>query len=349
MCRRLAQSIVIRLKHRAIVFAAISMLPGMAAADIVLTPRVSYYFDNFTSLDSSVSGDPSYIQNMLNQLNSELKSALGPTANLAIASSNLALRSQQAAYKLYGATLDGRWGEGNRLYVTALTGTANVQTFLSQQFVVSSTYLSSSAQDIWTSSEVTNSALRRVDVELAYEYDDFTAGLRFEQVRQHFVGVQTTVISQNFANMVGALQGVAPDFNLASLQGTSEGDIVYNLYSARMGVSVHTAKTEEARNDFTLSAQLHVSYSPPAHAAGVLQANDATALPMILTGATERSLSAGPDVSVGYTHYFSRWLGVDFRYRAIVYFPISGALSGTQKSSDPRVNHGLMVGISLLH
>ena len=337
-----------RLKHGPLVVAAISILPGIAAADIVVTPRVSYYFDNFTSLDSSVSGDPSYVQNMLSRLNNELKSSLGPTANLAIASSDLALRSQQAAYKLYGATLDGRWGEGNRLYVTGLTGTANVQTFLTQQFIVNSTYLSSSAQDIWTSSEVTNAALRRVDIELAYEHNDFTAGLRFEQVRQHFVGVQTTVISQNFANMVGALQGVPPDFNLASLQGTSAGDIVYNLYSARMGVSVHTAKTEEAKNDFTLSAQLHVSYSPPSHASGVLQANDPTALPMILTGTTDKSVSAGPDVSVGYTFYFSHSLGVDFRYRAIVYFPISGALSGTQKSSDPRVNHGLMIGISFL-
>ena len=329
-----------------ILIGVMSVVPGLASADIVFTPRVSYYFDNFNALDSSVSADPSYVKNMIDQLNSQLKSALGPTASIAMANSSIALKTQQAAYKLYGASIDGRWGQGDRLYATFLTGTANVQAYLLQQATFDTTYLSSSAQDLSTSSEVTNSSLRRFDVELVYEHNDFTAGIRLEREKEHFVGQQVTTMSQNFENLVGASIGAQPTFNLASLQGTSQGDITYNVYSARAGASLHTAKIEESKNDFSLSAQLQVSYSPAAYGHGELAAAGQASVPLVIQGTTDSSWSAGPDVSVGYTYRFAHSAALDLRYRAIVYFPIHGELSGTQKSSDPRVNQGLNVGIS---
>jgi len=50
----------------------------------------------------------------------------------------------------------------------------------------------------------------------------------------------------------------------------------------------------------------------------------------------------GPDISVGYVHRFTDTIGLDVRYRAIVYFPISGSRS----FDDPRVNHGINAGLT---
>jgi hypothetical protein len=54
-------------------------------------------------------------------------------------------------------------------------------------------------------------------------------------------------------------------------------------------------------------------------------------------------LSAGPDLSVGYSLRLNARMGLDARYRGVFYFP----LSGSRSISDPRVNHGFNLGISV--
>ena len=50
----------------------------------------------------------------------------------------------------------------------------------------------------------------------------------------------------------------------------------------------------------------------------------------------------GPDISVGYVHRFTDTIGLDVRYRAIVYFPVGGS----RDFDDPRVNHGINAGLT---
>jgi hypothetical protein len=52
--------------------------------------------------------------------------------------------------------------------------------------------------------------------------------------------------------------------------------------------------------------------------------------------------TVGPDISVGYMYRVSDRFGVDLRYRATVYFTVSGP----SDFKDSRVNHGVGLGFT---
>jgi len=52
--------------------------------------------------------------------------------------------------------------------------------------------------------------------------------------------------------------------------------------------------------------------------------------------------TVGPDISVGYMYRVSDRFGVDVRYRATIYFTVSGP----SDFKDSRVNHGVGLGFT---
>jgi|KBSMisStaDraftv2_1062788.scaffolds.fasta_scaffold257051_1 hypothetical protein len=334
----------------------VMIAPAALPAELYFLPKVSGYFDNFTSLDSTVSASNASVQDTVDTFNDELHALLGPSANISVTHSDLSLKSQQANYRLAGGSLQLLWtGTGgdsfkNRLTLSVLAGRADVRTELLTRSLFNFQFGTQTAQDITTTSDDNLSHLQRLDTELSIEmqltdHAGVVGSARWERVRDRVEGRQKTVSSQNIASLILSLAGQSPLFNLSEVDGTNEGDITYNLYSARLGAVVHTLDSASERHFFYLSAQVHASYSPAAKGHLISTPDDPSLGigSVVVEGKTVPSWSAGPDIVAGYTYQPLPRFGVYFQYRTTVYF----GLSGDTRASDPRVNHGATAGLML--
>lgn len=320
--------------------------------ELYFVPQASAYFDNYTSLDSTLSANQPAFQDTINSLNQALQSILGPTANLTVPRTDLTLKSSQANYKMGGGSLIYVWsGSGvdsfnNRISLTALAGSATVHSDLLASSIVDFSYGSQTAQDIAITTDSNTSHLNRLDVEATLEMGvtpniGIIGSVRWERVRDSIDGRQETALSQNISSLVYSLAGQPPLLNLAIVDGTTTGHVTLNTYSARVGASIHTYDAPSTRHFLYMSGLLQASYSPAATGHLYTVADDPTIPPTGFVGQTASSWSAGPDFIVGYTYKPTPWIGINLQYRTTVYF----GLSGDTKASDPRVNHGAILGI----
>lgn len=125
-----------------------------------------------------------------------------------------------------------------------------------------------------------------------------------------------------------------PDFpaNVAGLQENS----LQETFSARAGVTAFVPVNENMTAFF--NGMVHASYQPSITSTTQF---DGLSFPIVETSDSE--FSAGPDFAVGAQFILSDGVAVDVRYRANLFFPISGE----QSFSDSRVNHGVNLGVSL--
>jgi opacity protein-like surface antigen len=187
---------------------------------------------------------------------------------------------------------------------------------------------------------------QRIDVELSVQHrlnETFAlvGGIRYERLKSEGLYNGTTTSSTNILNLLRILTGEPDlDLGLQSVEQDIEIDSKDETYSIRGGAAAFVPITGSVLG--YVNGLLHVSHSPAAtFSRRVTDPTNGS-----VTEGTDRAASSetsvGPDLAVGALFRFSDNVALDVRYRGIFYFPVAGDLS----FDDPRVNHGLNVGLT---
>jgi long-subunit fatty acid transport protein len=314
----------------ALVVLSVGVLPVWA--DMSFTPRVTYYFDNITQRQSATNFNTPAIQQTVDRIGA-LAQRLGATFSSSPVDN--ARNSTQLAFPQFGGTLTYGWG-GNDATQVALTGlygrTTERDTLIAQEFL-NFGFAGVNVQDTVTSTRHAKGDFTRLDLEATIQHRlnetfSFIGGVRAERTYAHFSGVTESTLSSNFTNLVASRSGGAPYYIPAQPPTQVDYSQTSWIYSARVGAAAYAPVGD--KHLFYVNGLLQVSYSPSAN------------LQNGFLGRTSTQTSLGPDFSVGYMYRISDRFGVDLRYRATVYFPISGS----SDFKDSRVNHGVSLGFT---
>jgi hypothetical protein len=323
----------------AAVLLATGLAAGAARADVSITPRFAYYFDNTSQRQTAVDLNTASAQALLNTINS-LAGALGATFTTQPA--NSARRSSQLTFPQYGATVSfGLHGsDATQIALTALYGTARGNdTTIDQQFF-QYRYLGVNVQDTLATTAQRQGRFSRLDVEATLQHRlnetfSLVGGLRGERTQSAFDRTIQSGLSTNFQNLVLLSAGGAPYFLTAPVPETAHDSVSTWVYSARFGAAAYAPVGD--KHLFYVNGLLQLSRTPNATVMTYVKSSGAT-----LTNTANGETTVGPDISVGYLYRASDRFGIELRYRATVYF----TLSGDSKFSDSRVNHGLSLGFT---
>jgi long-subunit fatty acid transport protein len=306
-----------------------------ARADISFTPWVAYYFDNITQRQSATNFNSPAVQQTVGQL-AALSQKLGGTFSSTPADS--ARNSTQLAFPEFGGTLAFGWGgnDANQVALTGLYGRTSEHDTLIVGQDFNFGFEGVNVQDTAIQTSHRSGDFTRLDLEATIQHrlnETFSliAGLRAEQTNAHFTQVSTFVQSSNFVNLVASKFGLPPLYTLAQPPGLGEFSQTSWIYSARVGAAAFAPVGD--RHLFYVNGLLQVSYDPRAN----LETN------FLFTASSQQSVTMlGPDFSVGYLYRIGDRFALDLRYRATVYFPISGP----SDFKDSRVAHGPSVGLT---
>ena len=159
--------------------------------------------------------------------------------------------------------------------------------------------------------------LHRTDIEATAQTTltqniGWIAGVRDERVRIHY--------TSNITSSIGGPLGVTTLTNsIPFLDG-------YDLYSIRGGATGVFPVTSAGNLRMYGAALAFVGYRNP-----VMNNPDRF----------DKAWYIGPDLSVGFQWSFTERFALDARYRAILFFPVSGSVP----IGDPRVTHGLVLAM----
>lgn len=328
---------------------ALALIPVSAPAQVTITPRFSGYFDNSSQQQSTTTilsqqGTSARIE----AGNAELRKLFGDDASFDVGESGLISGGKQIFFPLFGAsvTFSPTGNQRTQLTLTALSGrsssTVNALSRSTQQLTVAG--LRAEDLVVTTSTGIVRS--RRLDLEMTLQHRldetfSFIGGVRVERVRSRLSVIGDLAATQNGTNLVSALLGGPVDLSLAtdSFQATSRGTSL--TYGARVGAAAFVPVDQN--NLFYVNGLLHVSHlaaQTPTLATKFDSSTD------IVTDRTRRpsETTVGPDISVGYLRRFNERIAVDLRYRGIFYF----AVEGVRSFDDPRVSHGVNLGVSYI-
>jgi len=318
-----------------------------AYADVIVGPRIAYYFDNSNLRTSDGSdqvliarqGDEAFVQNLRDVFQTDdvtfdtTLEGEGVTAN-------------QIGFAMYGGmvnfgddrdrfTLSAGYGEGSGdiELLSAATSTLSVD--------------GASITDIATQTISGTVDYKRIDLEATWqrrqnEQFAFFAGVRFERIEADAdVNIRSAETGTITAEILSQETGMAvsPQSSVSEFATTNEAALV--TASARVGATMFAPIGENAVA--FANGMFHASYQP-AYTARIITR------PLSVQGNEVNSdfenpdeISLGPDIAVGAQFILSDSLALDVRYRAVLFFPISG----DQSFSDARVNHGVNLGLSL--
>ncbi|MEO1221573.1 MAG: hypothetical protein AAFY42_09540, partial [Pseudomonadota bacterium] len=132
---------------------------------------------------------------------------------------------------------------------------------------------------------------------------------------------------------------VPPQSSITEFATTNEAALV--TASARAGATLFAPFGDNAVA--FANGMFHASYQPAYTARIITRPVSFAADDVNSDFENPDEISIGPDIAVGAQFILSNSLALDVRYRAVLFFPISG----DQSFSDARVNHGLNLGLSL--
>jgi hypothetical protein len=316
-------------------------------ARISITPRFSGYFDNSVQRQSSAEaiGDRG-ATDRLDDIGQTLRSLFGNGAGISIGDTQLISGGNQTFFAMGGASVTVPVDDRTQLTLTGLYGSTHGDVRVLSTSTQRLTVAGVTAQDLLVSSTQGRIRLRRIDVELSAqrrltENFSLTGGARIERVRERLVAGGEFEATQNGANLIRALSGdpaLDPSLSVSHFTATSRGTTT--VYSLRGGGAAFAPIG--GGQSFYVNGMLHVSRLPvQARTLNLIFVENGDHVEAQTKAPGE--WSAGPDVSVGYSLRINDRLGLDARYRGVFYFP----LSGVRKISDPRVNHGFNVGVSV--
>ena len=341
--------------RKQLALASLAVLAAAAAtparADVVIGPRVSYYFDNSnlrtTGIDAGLEeGDALAPADI-----AVLRTAFGVEPELASIGESEGVLADQIGYPMVGAMVN--FGDDrDRFTLTAMYGSGEGDVALSAAVSRTLTLGDSQFVDLLNFDAKAVSNTDRLDVELTWQRrqsESFAllAGLRYERLESSFTGdlriVQSAAIPTVIALARAAAAGDPPPAGVPSIPPVTAGvrqDGTIETFSARGGVTAFVPVGDSAVAFF--NGMLQASYRPDYDV--VTQVIDpAGVFSDRVASRDEGELSFGPDVSVRAQFILSQNLALDLRYRAVLFFPLSGA----ESFSDARVNHGVNLGLSL--
>lgn len=325
--------------------------PGVAHADVIIGPRVAYYFDNSNLRTSSIPAGQQDQGGVIDQQALELAEERFPgDVEFNSQQDGIGLLADQIAVPMVGAMVN--FGDDrDRFTISGLYGEGSGSLSQTQAISRSLSIGESFAVDFGRAVVDADYDYRRVDLEATWqrrtsENFAFLLGVRYERLSREGPGVGTIGLTSNVDNLL--FERLAESFGMDLDQPFQDQvPIPFNFvdtaqqetFSARGGVTAFVPINENATAFF--NGMVHASHQPSFNVETVTTPLVGDPFVSIDQNASEFSL--GPDFAVGAQFILSDSLALDIRYRANLFFP----LSGDQSFSDSRVNHGVNLGLSL--
>lgn len=310
-----------------------------ALADVTISPRFSYYFDN---VNQRTSGFDEALRENAEQQSEDFSDTFGPGSSQTFSVESAGAEGNALAIPMYGlsatvgsddlsVTLTGMYGKADSS--SSATIASRLVTVLNRV----------TATDVGVS--VANSQLdaKRYDFEVSAqkrfnERFALVGGLRYERVKGVSDTLIVTTLSNNFANLIAAQGGAGIGFEVIPALSFLRSEFTSELYGARAGISGFIPFSQSST--VFVNGMIHASHRPATKSKDTEV--DVEGEVTESTDSEGGETSIGPDFAVGVQIGLKENLAFDARYRAVVYFPVSGDLD----FNDPRVNHGVNVGVS---
>lgn len=326
--------------------AAIFLSSQPAKAEVIFGPRFSYYFDNSNLRISDLGrniGETAIVDEGRTQIVQDL---LDPEGQVATALDGEGQASDQLSFPMYGATISFG-NDKDRFTFTGMIGSTNGT---ESRISSSSTRLiapNAGVEIIDLSTQSFNGItdIDRYDAEFTWQrrIDEKIAvfgGLRYERLDiKSRAGVEILNTSNVDRFLDSLIIGSFPIQNNPAQFVNEDNRATSETYSARIGVTAFVPASQSMTVFF--NGMLHASYQPEYVIDSVF--SDGNGVEFNRNTSIVRSeFSAGPDIAVGAQYVITDNISMDLRYRAIIFFPLSGDFS----FNDARVNHGVNLGVS---
>lgn len=334
-------------KLRATALAAAACIAAPAQADFSFSPRFFLYFDNASQRSSGFDEQNNLLTDADAEASEDLSDFFGTPVTVATDDARSAGINNQQVYPLFGAAFTAGLDAENRTQVTvsALYGEANSEFKTLQTFQQEVTVEGFTAEDVVTQYMVGDVKSKRLDLELTLQHrlnERFAllGGLRYERIQSKGTFDFSNVSSNNASNLFQLLFGEGDIvLGLNDSEGTMSSKVTDHIFSVRGGVAAFA--NINARNMVYLNGLMHLTHQSAEDSDGRLVVSDLD-FDETYEIDIKSETAIGPDIAVGYVHRFSDKVGLDVRYRAIVYFPVGG----NRSFDDPRVNHGVNAGLT---
>ena len=323
-------------------------LPSVAHADVTVGPRFSYYIDNSNLRTADLDGLQESRRVVNDQVTQDLRVALpNDDIRLTEIDNGNATNANQVTFPMIGAMIN--FGDDrDRFTIAAMYGSGSTTSELISSRELRLRVSDVSFNEISLIETVNDSDIERIDVEMTWQRrlnENFaiSGGVRYERLDTTGSGVVTISDTDGVRSFITQTLGqVPPNDNLDVARrpqriGTSSD---LELFSARLGVTAFVPFSDDAVAFF--NGNIQAGYQPSSR----VDTEFLNAGGDVLRSETRMDsgeLSLGPDFAVGVQFTLSEDVALDIRYRAIVFFPLSGDFS----FSDTRVNHGVNLGVSL--
>jgi hypothetical protein len=332
---------------RASALAVAACLAAPAQADFSISPRFSIYFDNAYQRSSGFDSQNALLTGADADASAELSDFFGTPVDVDTHDAVSASISNQQVYPLFGAAFTADLDSAKRTQLTfsALYGESTSDLATLQTFQQDISAEGVTAQDVLTQHISGKSKAKRLDLELTLQHrlnERFAllGGLRYERIKSHGTFDFNNTASNNAQNLFSILFGSGEvEIGINETNGTMINKVTDDVFSARIGGAAFA--NMDQRNLVYLNGLVHFTHQS-AH--GVESRLIIPELDLDETNSIDikSETAIGPDISVGYVHRFTDTIGLDVRYRAIVYFPVGG----NRDFDDPRVNHGVNAGLT---
>lgn len=332
---------------RAAVAAGLALM-GLAAAparaEVSITPRAAYYFDNTSQRQSAIDFSSLRSEEDI-QAEQEFVEQFGGA--FAIGDYENARNASQLDFPQFGATVTFSMPSrpATQFAFTALYGkTSGKGTELIQRFRAYSVF-DLLIRDTEVTNVRTTADYKRIDLEATVQHRlnetfSFIGGLRAERFSVKGSDAYASTQSYHLYNAVIAELDLdlEPYYQTAEARNIETYRATSWTYSGRVGAAAFAPVSE--KHLFYVNGLLQLSY----HDANKVRfTNESGSGSTEGNGAVfESETSVGPDISVGYMYRVTDHFGIDVRYRATVYFTVDGP----SKFADSRVNHGLGIGFT---
>lgn len=316
-----------------------------AKADIVVGPRFSYYFDNSNLRTSNQTSFDEVGADRVAQLEDLFEQTQDISPTIIAEEPSSSVLADQIAFPMYGAMIN--FGDDrDRVTLTGMygRGKGEARTVTQRRLIGLFGAGGTTLTDFEVSNFIASNTIDRIDVEGTWqrrlnENLALNAGIRYERLDVKVVGLETIDSTNQIISF--ALDDPSLLFD-DGLRGDSTGKQTLQTFSIRAGGTAFVPLD----NNFNvfLSGMLQGSYQPSSRLLGsaVFETRD---LPLLfdIDKRNPSELSVGPDIAVGGQLVIFDNLALDMRYRAVIFFPVTGEFDFT----DARVNHGVNVGLSL--
>ncbi len=275
-----------------------------------------------------------------------VQNLLDPEGIVASALDGEGQSADQLSFPMYGATISFG-NDQDRFTITGMFGQTD-----SSQSIVSSTSTRLIAPnagveiiDLSTTTLNGISDIDRYDAEVTWQrrLDEKIAvfgGLRYERLESRGVAGFEIINTANIDPFLDSLfGGMPPPVNNPAQAIDIDTKATSKTYSARVGVTAFVPTGQSLTVFF--NGMLHASYQPEYKVDSIFR--DVNGVEINRNNfVVNDEISAGPDIAVGAQYAISDNISLDFRYRAVMFFPLSGDFS----FGDARVNHGVNLGLS---